>query len=49
MGRDARVATVFGTVSEDGAELWVYRREGAVSKNGVRQGSAPSDVIIPAM
>ena len=39
---------VFGTVSEVGAELRVSR-QGSVSKDGVRQGLAPSDVIIPVM
>ena len=34
--------------SEVGAELWVSR-QGAISKDGVRQGLAPSDVIIPVM
>ena len=47
MGRDARVA-FFVTVSEVGDEFWVSR-QGAVSKAGVRQGLAPSDVIIPMM
>ena len=40
---------VFGIVSEEGAELWVSRQEGAVSKYGVGHGLAPSDVIIPVM
>ena len=38
----------FVTVSEVSDELWVSR-QGAVSKDGVRQGVAPSDVIIPMM
>ena len=29
--------------------LWVSRQEGAISQDGVRQGLAPSDVIIPVM